>query len=121
MSIGSRIRQARLMKGWSQAKLAKMAGISPGAVGNYESDHSSPKDSILYALMKVLQVDANFIYQDFMTPATEKSEVDEIVEAFHKNKKLAILFSRSAKLKPQDLEIVLKMVERMDEEDENEP
>ena len=121
MSIGSRIRQARLMKGWSQAKLAEMAGVSPGAIGNYESDHSSPKDAILYTLMKVLQVDANFIYQDFMTQNSEKTEVDEIVEAFHKNKKLAILFSRSAKLKPQDLEIVLKLVERMDEEDEFEP
>jgi hypothetical protein len=56
-----------------------------------------------------------------MSPVPQKSEVDEIVEAFHKNKELAILFSRSAKLKPEDLEIVLKMVERMDKEDDNNP
>ena len=75
----------------------------------------------MYALMRVLNVDANFIYQDFITPVSDRSEVDEIVEAFHKNKKLAILFSRSAKLKPEDLEIILKMVERMDQEDDDNP
>lgn len=110
-----------MSKGWSQSQLAERVGVTPGAIGNYESDHSSPKDSILFALMQVLGVDANFIYQDFMPNIEERSEVDEIVEAFHKSKKLAILFSRSAKLKPEDLEIVLKIVERMDEEDENEP
>ncbi len=121
MSIGSRIKQARIAMGWSQAQLAEKVGVSPGAIGNYESDHSSPKDSILFTLMQVLGVDANYIYQDFMKQPETRNATDEIVEAFHKNKKLAILFSRSAKLKPEDLEIVLKMVERMDEEDENEP
>lgn len=121
MSIGTRIRQARLASGLSQAQLAKEVGVSAGAIGNYESGYSSPKDEILYTLMRVLNVDANFIYQDFITPVSGKSEVDEIVEAFHKNKKLAILFSRSAKLKPEDLEIILKMVERMDQEDDNNP
>jgi transcriptional regulator with XRE-family HTH domain len=121
MSIGSRIRQARLKAGLSQAQLAKEVGVSAGAIGNYESGYSSPKDEILYTLMRVLNVDANFIYQDFISPSANKSEVDEIVEAFHKNKELAILFSRSAKLKPEDLEIVLKMVERMDKEDDNNP
>ena len=120
MSIGSRIKQARISAGLSQAQLAERVGVSSGAIGNYESDYSSPKDEILYVLMRVLHVDANFIYQDFIDQ-TKRSEVDEIVEAFHKNRKLAILFSRSAKLKPEDLDIVLKLVERMDEEDEHEP
>ena len=120
MSIGSRIKQARTAAGLSQAQLAQKVGVSAGAIGNYESDYSSPKDEILYALMRILGVDANFIYQDFIHHSN-KTDVDGIIEAFHKNKKLAILFSRSAKLKPEDLDIVLSIVERMDEEDEIEP
>ena len=38
--------------------------MSKGAIGNYESDYSSPKDEILYKLMAALSVDANYIFQD---------------------------------------------------------
>ena len=64
MSIGSRIKEARLSKGLKQEDLANLIGVTKGAVGNYEADYSSPKDIVLYKIFEVLNVDANYIFQD---------------------------------------------------------
>ena len=64
MSIGTRIKDARKIKGMTQEELASLVGVSKGAIGNYESDYSSPKDEILYKIMAALGVDANYIFQD---------------------------------------------------------
>lgn len=66
MSIGSRIKEARERAGLSQVELSKILKVSKGTIGNYESDISSPKDTILFRLCKVLNVDPNFIFQDEM-------------------------------------------------------
>jgi len=64
MSIGTRIKDARIAKKLTQPQLAELIGVSKGAIGNYEADKSSPEDDILYRLIKVLDVDANYIFQD---------------------------------------------------------
>lgn len=66
MSIGSRIKEARERAGLSQVELSEILSVSKGTIGNYESDTSSPKDTILFRLCKVLKVDPNFIFQDEM-------------------------------------------------------
>lgn len=83
MSIGTRIKEARLKKGITQTDLAKFIGVSKGAIGNYESDYSSPKDEILYKIMAALDVDANYIFQDgIKKPATVTD--DELIMQFKK-------------------------------------
>lgn len=64
MGLGKRIKQARLALGLSQEELARLVGVTKGAIGNYEVDLSSPNEKTLIALMKHLKVDANFLYQD---------------------------------------------------------
>ena len=120
MDVGRRIKAARLKKGLSQEELGSAIGVKKAAIHKYESGLVvNLKRSTIDKLSRVLEVKPSYLLgydiQD------EDDGVDSIVEAFHKNKKLAILFSRSAKLKPEDLDIVLRMVERMDEEDDNEP
>lgn len=66
MSIGSRIKQARLNLGISQEELAYSIGVTKGAIGNYETDVSCPKERILILLMHALNIDANYIYQDYI-------------------------------------------------------
>ena len=70
MSIGQRLKDARLARNLTQEELASAVGVTKGAIGNYETEVSSPKEPILIKLMDVLRVDANYLYQDFMT--TEK-------------------------------------------------
>lgn len=54
------------MKGMTQEELARAVHVTKGAIGNYESEVSSPKEPILISLMKVLGVDANFLFQDLV-------------------------------------------------------
>lgn len=66
MSIGQRLKEARIIRQMTQEDLAKAVGVTKGAIGNYETEVSSPKEPILIKLMEVLQIDANYLYQDFI-------------------------------------------------------
>lgn len=64
MSIGSRIKEARLSQQLTQGELAEKVGVTKSAVANYENQVSVPKLEILIGLMSVLNCDANYFYQD---------------------------------------------------------
>ena len=66
MSLGKRLKMARKAAGYTQKSLAASVGISPSAIANYETGVSSPNEDILINLMKVLDIDANFLYADDM-------------------------------------------------------
>lgn len=66
VSIGKRIREARKNRGLSRKELADLLGVTVGAIGNYETDVSFPKAPVLCALFGALQVDANFLFQDYL-------------------------------------------------------
>lgn len=78
MSIGQRLKEARISQNITQEELASAIGVSKGAIGNYETEVSSPKESILIKLMEVLHVDANFLYQDYMLSSHQLRD-DEIL------------------------------------------
>ncbi|QNM06601.1 helix-turn-helix domain-containing protein [Qiania dongpingensis] len=64
MGIGKRIKEARNALSLTQEELAKKLGITKGAVANYENETSHPKEPIMYKLFEVLNVDANYLFQD---------------------------------------------------------
>ncbi|RKJ39811.1 XRE family transcriptional regulator [bacterium 1XD42-1] len=66
MSIGSRLKEARKQKKFTQEELAARIGITKGAIANYENQVSTPKIEILFKLIQELGVDANYIYQDYI-------------------------------------------------------
>ena len=87
MSIGSRIKERREELGITQIELAKLLGVSKGAIGNYEVDANSPKASVMYKIFQILQCDANYLYQDdidaqdtIVPPETER----KLIMLFHR-------------------------------------
>lgn len=62
IDIGSRIREARIAKKLTQEELAKRIGVTKGSIAHYEKNVSVPKVELLYPLMEVLGVDANYLY-----------------------------------------------------------
>lgn len=79
MSMGSRIHQARTRKGLTQEALAEQIGVTKGAIANYENSVSFPKVDILFKLFEALEVDANFLYQDYVVfDDTSRLSVEEI-------------------------------------------
>ncbi len=72
MSFQSRLKEARERKGLSRPELATLLGLSKSAISNYENGVSSPKESIMYQLFDVLEVDPNFLFQDEYDPPNNK-------------------------------------------------
>ncbi|QDQ88180.1 helix-turn-helix domain-containing protein [Alcaligenaceae bacterium SJ-26] len=66
-TFGSRLRHARKLRGLTQQQLARIAGLSQSAVGNYESDqrHSS---RALIALASALNIDPRWLDSGRGTP-----------------------------------------------------
>src|SRR6266436_7533290 len=66
MSIGERIKSARIMAGFSQRALAHIADVSAMAISKYERDMDTPSSSVLLRLAKALGVKIEY----FFRPAT---------------------------------------------------
>lgn len=56
----ARLTQARYAAGWSKVRLADEVGVSPAAIGQYESQQSSPRPEVLAALGRALSVPVDF-------------------------------------------------------------
>lgn len=67
MSLGTRLKSARLAKHYTQKQLGEMVNVTGAAIGNYENSVSSPNEDTLIKLMSALGVDANYLYADDMT------------------------------------------------------
>lgn len=64
MTFGDRLRARRRELEMSRAELAELLGISPSAVGNYETGISFPKEEIMLRMFDCLQTDPNTLFQD---------------------------------------------------------
>lgn len=67
MSFGQRLRQRRMDLGMSRAELAERLGVSPSAIGNYETDQNTVRSDLLPRLFQALRVDPNYLFQDCFT------------------------------------------------------
>ena len=67
MGIGNRIKEARERLNLTQKQLAELVGLTPSAITNYEKETSHPKENVLYSLISALRVDANFLFQDYIS------------------------------------------------------
>lgn len=66
MAFIDRLKEARLKKGLTQEQLAKVIGVAKPTYNGYEKGNSEPNMLILSRLMKALEVDANYLFQDEM-------------------------------------------------------
>ena len=61
MSLGSRLRDARLKLDFSQEYVAKRLDLHRTTIGKYENDASLPSTDILIKLIEIYCEDANYI------------------------------------------------------------
>ena len=64
MSFSERMRARRRELDMSRVELAALLGVSPSAVGNYETGVSFPKEEIMLRLFDALEIDPNTLFQD---------------------------------------------------------
>ena len=62
MSLGSRIRELRLIKGWTQTELARRSGVSQPTISAYETDSDKDhKVDVLFRIAGALQVSPDYL------------------------------------------------------------
>jgi transcriptional regulator with XRE-family HTH domain len=64
MSFGERLKEARLLKGYTQKQLGEKLNIAGTTITGYEKDNSEPSMLVISKIMNVLDIDANFLFQD---------------------------------------------------------
>jgi len=64
MTFGERVRARRSELDMTRPELAALLGVSPSAVGNYETGVSFPKEEIMLRLFDALETDPNTLFQD---------------------------------------------------------
>lgn len=64
MSFSIRLKERRESLNMSRNKLAKLIGVTPSAIGNYENGVSFPKEEILYKIFDALKIEPNYLWQD---------------------------------------------------------
>ena len=118
MSLGSRIKEQRERIGMTRPELAEAIGVTSAAIGNYETDYSTPKIELLYKIFEVLQCDANYLYQDEMstTPKTATTDDEQTLLSCYRqlnedNKDLLIKTARYL-IDSEEMELFLKKVRK---------
>lgn len=120
MGIGNRIKEARQHSGYTQGELADLVGVTKAAIANYENDISHPKEAVLYKLINVLKVDANYLFQDNIHFSSDQRSVSfkeyELIEKYRKLDKdgkhliestLTIEYQRTEELRNHRLQLYM--------------
>ena len=67
MSFATRLKEARLKMSLTQEELGKSIGSAKSTIAGYERGTSEPNIDQIVRIMEVLQIDANFLWQDEVT------------------------------------------------------
>lgn len=119
MGIGKRIKEARIALGITQEELAKIIGVTKGAIANYENETSHPKEPILYKMFEALQVDANYLFQDVVNIPQQKNDVT--LAEFDHIKKYRLLADPDRELIDRQIERQVELMEQLKDAQKKKP
>lgn len=66
MPFNDRLKQARQAAGLNQDQVGALVGLAKSTISQYENGSREPSMAAISKLMKALEVDANFLFQDEM-------------------------------------------------------
>jgi len=106
--VGEKIKKRRKQLGWTQEDLMKKMGYTNiSTISKIESNVNDVNQSTLKKFAEVLGVEPTYF---FFNEVEEKQD-----ELFEKSK---VLFDLSKKCNPEDLDAIIKIVERMVDEEQ---
>lgn len=126
MTIGEKIKRLRTEAGMTQEELGKAIGVQKAAINKYETGRvANMKRSTIAELAKTFGVNPVWLMADDRDwpPADDRfsdhpsdytdSKDQERLEALHQNPRLGLLFDHSTKMKPEDVDFMISMAERI--------
>lgn len=71
MAFYDRLKESRIKSGLTQEQLAEKLGIAKSTLSGYESGNREPTVATIAKIMDILNIDANYLYQDEANSLTE--------------------------------------------------
>lgn len=126
IKFGDNIKRLRKKIGLSQDELAELCGYtSRSSIAKIESgcvDIPQSKIVVFAKALKVLPTDLlseKTVTDDLSIPDYYyDKEIRELIDFLHKNPDYKVLFDASRKIKPEDIDFVRKMIDKMGGNDE---
>lgn len=69
MSLGTRIKELRLKKDWTQSQLGEKVNVTKASISGYENDTRSPDKETLVKLANLFDVSTDFLLGNDNSPA----------------------------------------------------
>lgn len=127
MSLGSRLKNEREKRNWSQLHVAKIVGITNAVLSNYERDVRDPDTSTLKKLADLYEVTTDFLISGTTNVFVAGKDIDltpEEFKVFEELKRHPILFHDLAKDPEKKIKELIKLQKAknlfLDNEDEEE-
>ena len=79
MSLGTKVKQYREAKGWSQDDLAFRLDTTQTTISNIESDKNIPNSLLLNKLAKELEINMNDLFEDKVTNINQIEKIEGAV------------------------------------------
>ena len=109
-SVGRRIKEERLRRGYKQTQFARMAGISPSFMADIENGRTSPSLKSLFKISEALNVDCKYFLGDIESEATTDTQGMEDKVIRDCNKISAKFQKNNNDLRPQnDDELIINV------------
>ena len=67
MNFQSKLKQCRIINGYTLKEMATLIDVSPATYSHYEKGKSQPNVDVLKRIVKVLDIDANYLLKDKYT------------------------------------------------------
>lgn len=96
MALTDRMKEARIRRGLTQEQLAKDIGVAKSTYTGYEKGYSEPNMLVLSKLMAVLDVDANYLFQDEIQERKERTATPHEMEHLVKKYRLLDPYGKEA-------------------------
>ena len=109
--IANKIKKRRLELGLTLEDVGQAVGVGRSTVRKWETGmiKNMGRDKIA-ALAKILQISPVELVP---LPDQTRSEDEERLEALHQDPRLGLLFDRTRKMKPEDVEFMLQFADRI--------
>lgn len=114
-------KQLRLAKGMTQEQLAEALGTTRSRLSMYELGQREPDFETLEVIADYFNVDIDYLMgrtnKTTIVPESYYLDQDarELAEFLHENPKYKILFDSYRKVKPEDIDFIKQMIDRIGE------
>lgn len=108
--IGSKIKEQRKLKGWTQLELGQRIGLGKNAISNYEKGFRSPKKNTMFDLANAFNIPIDDLFPPIHSPSISLNTSDtaraisETVEKLEEPRRVIVLDTAKMQLDEQKQE-----------------